>query len=336
MTEAGLNTVNLSELNTAQQTILFLLIVAGSAIFVSSWVLHIRKRAFEKKLGELAEKRARHSLHLSRTFTFSRTKSRRRNSVNGRENAIASGVLRGRVINDQDPKPDPDDPTNRLAVYNEGTPATPALPVDTQGGQPEAVQSPVARSSGHITFQDTVRSPVAMGDTVALHKTISKSHRPFIAGGVGVRSMDNHPRNSQPLHPRADVEQLPPSEENTNLGRFGTFDHWIRSRGGLQGRNSQFHNLTEKERRKLGGIEYDAVSVLSVIVPLYFVLWQLLGAVGVGAYLQSKRPEIAYTNGLNPFWTGAFFAVSAFVSAKSFRPLPHHFDLIRITDEAHG
>ena len=320
MTEAGLNTVNLSELNTAQQTILFLLIVAGSAIFVSSWVLHIRKRAFEKKLGELAEKRARHSLHLSRTFTFSRTKSRRRNSVNGRENAVASGVLRGRVINDQEPKPDPDDATNRLAVYEEGLSATPVLPHEIQAEQPEVVPSPIGRGSGHITFEDNVRSPVTIGDAGVLHKTISKSHRPFIAGGVGVRSMENHPRNSQPLHPRADVEKLSPNQENTNLGRFGTFDHWIKSRGGLLGRNSQFHNLTEKERRKLGGIEYDAVSVLSVIVPLYFVLWQLLGAVGVGAYLQSKRPEIAYTNGLNPFWTGAFFAVSAFVSARSLFP----------------
>src|SRR6202012_4173495 len=49
MTEAGLNTVNLSELNTWQQVMLFLLIILGSAIFVSSSVLHIRKGAFEAK-----------------------------------------------------------------------------------------------------------------------------------------------------------------------------------------------------------------------------------------------------------------------------------------------
>ena len=317
MTEAGLNTVNLSTLNTAQQTILFLLIICGSAIFVSSWVLHIRKRAFEKKLGELAERRARHSLHLSRTFTFSRTKSRRRNSVNGLESAIASGAVRGRIIKDQEPKLDPDVFTGRPAVHGEDALAIPALPIENTDGQSGIVQSPVGGTSGHITFQDSIRSPVTVGDTGFLHKTLSKSHRPFIAGGVGVRTMENHPRNSQPLNPRADVGYLPQSEEHTKSGRFATFEDWVKSRGGLLGRNSQFHNLTEKERRKLGGIEYDAVSVLSVIVPLYFVLWQLLGAVGVGAYLQLNRPDIAYTNGLNPFWTGAFFAISAFVSIKS-------------------
>ena len=317
MTEAGLNTVNLSTLNTAQQTILFLLIICGSAIFVSSWVLHIRKRAFEKKLGELAERRARHSLHLSRTFTFSRTKSRRRNSVNGLESAIASGAVRGRIIKDQEPKLDPDISTNRPAVHREDASAIPASPVEASVGQSEIVQSPVGRTSGHITFQDSMRSPITIGDTGFLHRTSSKSHRPFIAGGVGVRTMENHPRNSQPLNPRADLGYLPQSEEHTKPGRFATFEDWVKSRGGLLGRNSQFHNLTEKERRKLGGIEYDAVSVLSVIVPLYFVLWQLLGAVGVGAYLQLNRPDIAYSNGLNPFWTGAFFAVSAFVSIGS-------------------
>ena len=44
MTEAGLNTVNLSELNTFQQFILFLLIMLGSAILVSIAVLQVRQR----------------------------------------------------------------------------------------------------------------------------------------------------------------------------------------------------------------------------------------------------------------------------------------------------
>ncbi|KAK1056452.1 hypothetical protein LTR33_013895, partial [Friedmanniomyces endolithicus] len=57
MTLAGLNTVNLSELNTFQQTLLFLLIVLGSAIWVSAFVVHVRKRAFERKFADVIEAR---------------------------------------------------------------------------------------------------------------------------------------------------------------------------------------------------------------------------------------------------------------------------------------
>lgn len=44
MTEAGLNTINLSQMNTFQQFILFLLILLGSAIWVSIAV--VRKAHF--------------------------------------------------------------------------------------------------------------------------------------------------------------------------------------------------------------------------------------------------------------------------------------------------
>lgn len=46
MTEAGLNTVNLSQMTTWQQTILFLLILLGSSIWVSFWTVAARKRTY--------------------------------------------------------------------------------------------------------------------------------------------------------------------------------------------------------------------------------------------------------------------------------------------------
>ena len=67
-------------------------------------------------------------------------------------------------------------------------------------------------------------------------------------------------------------------------------------------RNSTFHNLTEAERLKLGGAEYRAVCFLAVIVPLYFFLWQLLGGLGVGAYLARNKAAVTESNGLNPWF----------------------------------
>jgi hypothetical protein len=52
MTEAGLNTVNLSELNAVQQVILFILILIGSSIWVSAWVVGVRRRAFAGRFTE--------------------------------------------------------------------------------------------------------------------------------------------------------------------------------------------------------------------------------------------------------------------------------------------
>lgn len=66
-------------------------------------------------------------------------------------------------------------------------------------------------------------------------------------------------------------------------------------------RNSSFHHLSERERQRLGGAEYRAVSLLSIIVPVYFLLWQLLGGLGVGAYVARNKAALARENGMNPW-----------------------------------
>jgi len=81
---------------------------------------------------------------------------------------------------------------------------------------------------------------------------------------------------------------------------------------GFISRNSQFHGLTEAERQSLGGVEYQAIRFLSWLVPLYFVLWQLLSCLTLAAWVAHHRTDTARQNGLNPWWVGAFNAVSAF------------------------
>lgn len=78
------------------------------------------------------------------------------------------------------------------------------------------------------------------------------------------------------------------------------------------GRNSQFHDPTLSERQRLGGYEYRAVVFLSFLVPIYFVAWQLLGCVSCGAWIAYHRASTTLENGMNPWWVGAFNAVSAF------------------------
>jgi Trk-type K+ transport system membrane component len=52
--------------------------------------------------------------------------------------------------------------------------------------------------------------------------------------------------------------------------------------------------------------------VLAVIVPLYFFLWQFLGCIALGAWINNHQPEVSLANGINPWWLGIFNGASAF------------------------
>jgi Trk/Ktr/HKT type cation transporter len=67
------------------------------------------------------------------------------------------------------------------------------------------------------------------------------------------------------------------------------------------GRNAQFFGLSRAQREHLGGVEYRAITLLSWVVPLYFVLFQLLGSLGLGAYMAYNKASVAEGNGINPW-----------------------------------
>lgn len=73
-------------------------------------------------------------------------------------------------------------------------------------------------------------------------------------------------------------------------------------------------DLTNAEREELGGYEYKAVRLLSWLVPFYFVIWQFLSCISCGWWIAAHRASTTSANGIDPWWTGAFNAVSAFNS----------------------
>jgi hypothetical protein len=95
-----------------------------------------------------------------------------------------------------------------------------------------------------------------------------------------------------------ELEQCPSADGTVEHGLHLNLLHKLH-------RNSTFHNLTEAERQKLGGAEYRAVSLLAIIVPIYFFLWQLLGGLGVGAYLAGNKASVTESNGLNPWFVSS-------------------------------
>ena len=319
-----------SSRNTFQQFILFLLIMMGSAIFVSSAIIHIRKRAFEKKLEELAARKRR--IRPGRALTFSLPRRRGSNS-NTRTDAIASGAVRGTAIKEihQDTSPESTElkdqdnlPDFDRRSIGRGPPkidtafASTVSRSDSASGRERRAEpangysEDANRPNEHIRFGADERSPQDLKSPTHPERRMSDKVRPlkrthtrlFDGSGVGARSLDQHPRNARPFQTVSEAPTMNDSaiDEELDLkrtsGSLAGIDKYLKTIDGYIGRNSQFHNLTERERRKLGGIEYDAICLLSYVVPIYFVLWQLLGALGVGAWFSTNLPNVALQNGL--------------------------------------
>ncbi|KAK5113964.1 hypothetical protein LTR62_003087 [Meristemomyces frigidus] len=319
MTEAGLNTVNLSQLNTFQQVILFVLIMLGSAIWVSAGVVLVRKATFEKKFKAVIEaKRVERDSRRSRVRAWSRGRRSvevQRNTTlepRGEERDRESSNEQSKEESNEDEKVEPYSSLDGAGV-NRGDDERDLTPPGRRGGpemndelpSPEIVpddaksfgRNPGIRFAGDTRFSHQVDAA-----TVQLQRR-RNSNSFFTMQGVGARSGSS----LGPMSPvRSAVPFVRPSDEAEQPPR-NQWDviAWI-------GRNSQFHGLTEHEREKLGGYEYRAVSLLAWLVPVYFVLWQLLGALGCAAWVAHYRADTAHSNGLNPWWVGAFNAVSAF------------------------
>lgn len=60
-----------------------------------------------------------------------------------------------------------------------------------------------------------------------------------------------------------------------------------------------------------GGIECLSITLVSVLVLIYFVSFLILGIVGLGVWSHVFRPDIAHADGVSAFWGGAFLGTSA-------------------------
>jgi hypothetical protein len=59
------------------------------------------------------------------------------------------------------------------------------------------------------------------------------------------------------------------------------------------------------------GVEYRARIFLAALIIFYFLAFLSFGSLAVGLWLQIYSPEVSLTDGISPFWTGAFLATSA-------------------------
>jgi hypothetical protein len=123
--------------------------------------------------------------------------------------------------------------------------------------------------------------------------------------------------SAEPLSPKshATARRRPVSRDRQSASDGFDFRTFIHDHKKSIGRNGQFFDLTEEEREYLGGVEYRALKVLFTIVCVYFVLWQLLGAIALGAWSYVHSQSITAVNSQNSWWAGIFLAISSFNNA---------------------
>lgn len=281
MTEAGLNTVNLSQLNTFQQWLLWFHILIGSAIFVSAFVVQIRKRAFESRFkhAQKEERRERkRSLSLPKQRSDYRHHFRSASTSN-----YADGPYDGSAFESRHSQPR--DPASEKGLANEGASA-----------ENRAQSTPIAGRSGEISMD----SNAVLSSRDENVQTDGADRIKFSEASLG-RSPMRQRRNSNRTTSK-DLINSSASATSNDLGKMKEAPRpteFITS--DIVGRNSQFHGLTREEREALGGVEYRAIKLLSYIVPVYLVAWQLLSCLGLGAYMAHNKADVIRANGINPW-----------------------------------
>lgn len=299
MTLSGLGSINLSTINTFQQIMLFVLIMMGSAIFVSAFVVHLRKRAFEKKFRIVVEKKRQKDGTRRRTTSLHRTSVLELGDLHHlrRSSGVSGSKDVGVDEHSQQPVTIPPIGSSSTAVEKDRSRLESAV-VDDDG---EETTYPT-----HLTFSQDTRFRASNASQVS---TRHRSRLSFGTLGVGARpgsSLDMTNVDDVPANRSINRAEMPGGGDKDDTDRYlDTADGWT-------SRNSQFHGLTERDRELLGGYEYRAVTLLSWLVPAYYILFQLLGCLGCAAWVAYNRPSTAHQNGLDPWWLGAFNAVSAF------------------------
>ncbi|KAK3379728.1 cation transport protein-domain-containing protein [Lasiosphaeria ovina] len=281
MTSAGLNTFNVSDMSTGQQVVLFILMLLGSPVLISVQTLWFRKHVFKKRF---------------RAIVKAEEDRKRKETATGTAIGVA-GALTGLLVMSQfrSPKSREKSGTTQmlsglgsLMVPNvAGAPSSSASAAPRKG----AGALPVARN---VTFHEQPPTPPP------------GSHHPPPAspGARSVTFREQPPTPPAGSHP----EHLASPDPGFNMRTF------LEENKENIGRNGQFFNLTHEDREYLGGLEYRALEVLIATVTIYFILWQLLGAIALGAWMAVNAADITAVNAQNPWWAGAFLAVSAFTN----------------------
>ncbi|XXH02981.1 hypothetical protein Hte_009371 [Hypoxylon texense] len=291
-------------MTTWQQVLLWFLIIIGSSIWVSIWTVLVRKHAFEARFEEIVRKEHKRRLERRNTSLNFLPITHRLRSL-GRSRTVPNSADAASP-GDQPP------PTSSTLDRDVRGSKLPVISRPSDGRLLSTIIPPQQEASplvGEISGAPHQRSPPSAAGEVRRDNRGSTGNAEHVAFVDDIRAEARSTSialSSIPTH-----RHLPSTETAGSQGdRRGGRNNYLREH--KVGRNGQFHGLTSEEREELGGTEYRALKLLSIVVPLYWFLWQFLGCISLGAWLASKQPQPALDNAISPWWNGIFNGVSAF------------------------
>lgn len=292
---------------------------------MSIFVIHIRKRAFEKRFGDVlraqeGERRRRRetirdtsqrSFSTRRSFAFHRSPTREGETV-----GVTGKPIPGRPQSLNDPRVGDSQIDTVISSspseHPEADGTVESSHASKEANEPTGTEKTTTSTNrggpDHISF---VRStPIGSLDRIPRPKRRGSA---FSFEGVGASPVTTSFR--RPGSSRL-TDRRPPNSNPSCEVTNDHSSHW--HIGGLLrkevvGRNSQFHGLTHEERDRLGGVEYRAITLLSWVVPIYFILWQLLGCLSVGAWMANYASDITEANGINAWYYSSSPLASTYI-----------------------
>lgn len=287
-TNTGLNTVNVSDMTTWQQVLLWILMIVGSPIWVSVWTVFVRKHAFEKRFEDIVAnekdmKKRQASMRLPRAPAL-------------------HNALRVR-------KPKTEPPS--LSRVPGLGPKSPAAGGNDSSLELAGLQTLPRRfhSAPHapITLELDRESTIVADDHQA---QTAPDHISFVMSPSQQSRTQTNTTHDLDLPAR---RLSSGSDASSSIDLEDFLFHWEKILGKHNvSRNGQFYDLSSEDREQIGGTEYRALKILALTVPMYFVLWQLLGAIALGAWMSAHAQKRSAEVHVQPWWAGIFLSVSAF------------------------
>ncbi|KAL1843550.1 hypothetical protein VTJ49DRAFT_1143 [Mycothermus thermophilus] len=333
LTGTGLNTVNLSEMSTGQQVVLFMAMMLGHPVLISLWTVLFRRHVFEKRFRAIVRAERERRLRagssmglaagLSELVGISRLKTLAKSRSKGLGASATLPGLGTRIPTTGTPRPNSLDRHPRHNDNHNDSQENELFDPDVEAGlSPIAEDNANRRSPGSksiVIVEPPHPHPAHPYPPVSHPHAHPHPHQPTTPSSH--HHHHYHPPPPPPslrakLNPTPPTPPPPPPPPSTTTNNHHSLNlrNFLDTKRHHTTRNGGFHNLTLKEREYLGGVEYRAIEILILVVSLYYLLWQILGALTLGAWLASRTPQVARENAQNPWWMGIFLGVSAFAN----------------------
>ncbi|CAG8294467.1 unnamed protein product [Penicillium olsonii] len=301
-TESGLNTVDVKSLKTYQQVYLYLIPILGNLGFINIIVIVFRVRWFEKRLKAIAP-------HLLRPeappVQDAEAQLKHRRSLSSNDDEAPNDPISSHEIDDSEKEKarvETWDKSSRVslglnvaksddtAVSNINlTKQTITFVEDHRASSDKDkalyIPPPWRRERGasfseideRLHDEDDGRTEKVLSRRPTTRSIQSRTHTlERVATSVFILRGSSSSDRGMPTTERRDIKQL----DLPNMSSQATI-----------GRNSQFHNLSVKDRETLGGIEYRSLKLLLKIVVGYFFGLHLFGAICLVGWILHADPK---------------------------------------------